>query len=383
MPPAPPAVVVDLPQRRGYAVHFEPLETLPRFLHEAGRAPGRVLVVTDDVVGPLYLDRVTGALGDAGWAPETFALAAGEGSKSASALGSVYDWALGLGIDRSTPLLALGGGVVGDLAGFAAATLLRGLPLVQIPTTVIAQVDSALGGKTGINHAAGKNLIGAFHQPLLVLADPATLSTLAERDFRSGLAEVVKHALIRDAGLVDRIERDWDAIRAREPDTLASLLRDAAEIKARVVAADEREAGERALLNFGHTFGHAIEREAGYGTVTHGEAVAIGMRAALHLSASLRGGAPAGPTLPAPFDRADRLVAQLAPPALSPDLATRRLTDAMATDKKRAASGLRFIVLDEIGTARVADDVPESFVDAAWDYARAATAEGSPRPGER
>lgn len=372
MPPAPPAVVVNLSGGRDYAVRFEPLATLPLHLHEAGRSPGRVLVVTDDTVGPLYLDVLTEALEAADWTPEVYVAEAGEASKRAETLGRIYDWALGLGIARSTPVVALGGGVVGDLAGFAAATLLRGLPLIQIPTTVIGQVDSAIGGKTGINHAAGKNLIGAFHQPLLVLADPITLQTLTERDYRSGLAEVVKHALLADEALAARIEREWEAISAREHRPLSLLIRDAAAIKAAVVSADEREAGERALLNFGHTFGHAIEREAGYGTVTHGEAVAIGMRAALHLSASLRDGAPAGPALPAPFDRADRLVARLEPPPLPPDLTNRQLTAAMATDKKRAASGLRFIVLDEIGAARIAADVPAEWVDAAWDYARAA-----------
>ncbi len=370
MPLAPPAVVVDLPQGRGYAVHFEPLATLPRQLHEAGLRTGRVLVVTDETVGPLYLGAVREALGAAGWTVEAHVVPAGEASKSAEALGGLYDWALGLGIDRTTPVVALGGGVVGDLAGFAAATLLRGLPLVQVPTTVIAQVDSALGGKTGINHAAGKNLVGAFHQPRVVLADPEVLATLSERDYQSGLAEVVKHALIRDPDLFDRIERDAQGIWSRAPDVLGPLVRDAAEVKARVVSADELEAGERALLNFGHTFGHAVEREAGYGTVTHGEAVALGMRAALHLSASLRDGAPAGSSLPAPFDRADRVVRRLAPPPLDAALSNRQLTEAMQTDKKRAASGLRFVVLDEIGAARLASEVPEAFVDAAWDFAR-------------
>lgn len=370
MPLAPPAVVVDLPGGRGYAVHFEPLSTLPMHLQEAGQRPGRVLVVTDDTVGPLYLDRVIGGLAEAGWAPETCTVPSGEATKSPKHLGAITDWALGLGIDRATPLVALGGGVVGDLAGFAAATLLRGLPFVQVPTTVIAQVDSAIGGKTGINHATGKNLVGAFHQPLLVLADPAVLSTLGDRDYTSGLAEAVKHALIADADLFERLEREWEAIEARDPATVASFVRDAAAIKAEVVSVDERESGVRALLNFGHTFGHAIEREAGYGTFTHGEAVALGMRAALHLSASLRDGAPVGATLPAPFGRADRLVARLAPPPLDATLTNRQLTEAMATDKKRAASGLRFVVLDEIGSARLAEDVPNAFVEAAWDYAR-------------
>ena len=368
----PPAVVVDLPNGRDYAVHFEPLATLPMHLREAGLGGGRALVVTDSTVGPLYLDRLGDALRDAGWGIEAATVPAGEAAKSLGHLGDLYDWALGLGLDRRAPLLALGGGVVGDLGGFAAASLLRGLPLVQIPTTVIAQVDSAIGGKTGINHEAGKNLIGAFHQPEFVLADPSTLSTLSERDFRSGLAEAVKHALIADTDLAEHLDARWDALARREAEVLAPTIRDAAAVKARVVAADEYESGERALLNFGHTFGHAIEREAGYGALTHGEAVAVGMRAALHLSASLRLGETAGGTLPARFDRADALVRRLDPPPIPASVSNAALTEAMKTDKKRTASGLRFVVLDDLGAARVADDISEAAVEAAWRFAREA-----------
>ena len=373
MPPSPPpAVHVALPDGRGYAVHFEPLASAPRHLRKVG-LEGRALVVTDETVGPLHLDALAGALRADGRTVAALAVPAGEASKSERQLAAVTDWALGEGLDRQTPVLALGGGVVGDLAGFAAATLLRGLPLVHLPTTTISQVDSAIGGKTGINHRAGKNLVGAFHQPHLVLADPATLQTLPDREFRSGLAEAVKHALIADADLADRIERDWAALTDRQPDVVAGLVRDAAAVKAVVVEADEREAGDRALLNFGHTFGHALEREAGYGTLTHGEAVALGMRAALHLSESLRAGRPAE-SLTAPFDRADALVARLAPPP--PALDRDRLLGAMESDKKRTASGLRFVVLDDVGQARLAADVPAPFVRAAWDFALARTAGG-------
>ena len=369
VPSAPPAAVVAFPDGRDYPVHFDTLDDLARHLREVGLDARRALVVTDETVGPLYLDRVRAALEGAGWSVESFAVPAGEASKRLEQLEAVLDWALALGIDRATPVLALGGGVVGDLAGFAAATLLRGLPLVHLPTTVIAQVDSAIGGKTGINHRAGKNLVGAFHQPHLVLADPATLATLDERDLRSGLAEVVKHGLIADAGLVGRLEREWDDLLARGP-ALARVVRDAASVKALIVSEDEFETGDRALLNFGHTFGHAVERAAGYGAVTHGEAVAIGMRAALHLSASLAEGGAVGDTLPAPFDRADALVARLAPPALDPAISDDDLTHAMRTDKKRTAQGLRFVVLDDIGRARLVSDVPEEMVAAAWRYAR-------------
>ena len=365
MPAAPPAVHVALPEGRSYAVHFEPLATVPGHLRDVGLVPGRALVVTDETVGGLYLDAVAGALRADGWRVEATAVPAGEGSKSLGPYGDLLDWALGHQIDRGTPLLALGGGVVGDLGGFAAATLLRGLPLVHLPTTTIAQVDSAIGGKTGVNHAAGKNLVGAFHQPRLVLADPATLRTLPDREFRSGLAEAVKHGLIADAALADRLAAEWDAVVGREPGAVAALVRDAAAVKAHVVAADEFEAGARATLNFGHTFGHALEREAGYGALTHGEAVALGMRAALYLSASLAAGRVA-PDL-GPFAAADALVARLAPPP--PALDAGALTAAMATDKKRTAGGLRFVVLDAVGEARLADGVDGALVRAAWAHA--------------
>ena len=363
---SPAAVHVALPGARSYAVHFEPLVTAPMHLRDVGLG-GRVLVVTDETVAGHWLAPLTDALRADGRTVEVCRVAPGEGSKSLATYSDVVDWALGLGLDRGTPVLGLGGGVVGDLAGFIAATLLRGLPLVHLPTTTIAQVDSAIGGKTGVNHNAGKNLVGAFHQPHLVLSDPATLGTLPDRDFRSGLAEAVKHALIADADLADRLDREWDGLTSRDANVLAPLVRDAAAVKARVVEADERETGERALLNFGHTFGHALEREAGYGTLTHGEAVALGMRAALHLSASLALGS-VSPDLGA-FAEADRLVARLAP--APPDLDRQRLAEAMQTDKKRTADGLRFIVLDTVGAARIAEDVAPSMVDAAWNAALA------------
>ena len=367
----PPAVTVDLPDGRGYAVHFEPLAHAPRLLREVGLAAGPALVVTDETVGALYLDALCDALAAEGWAPQTHRVPAGETSKSVDHYADVMGWALGHAPTRQTPLLALGGGVVGDLAGFVAATLLRGVPLVHLPTTVISQVDSAIGGKTGINHAAGKNLIGAFKRPLLVLADPATLHTLSERDVRSGLAEAVKHALITEGELADRIERSWPRLLDRDEDVLARLVRDAAEVKAHVVMADEYETGTRAFLNFGHTFGHAIEQVTGYGTFTHGEAVALGMRAALHLSASLVAGEVAADL--GAFEASDRVAARIPTPSLR-DASVDALMDAMQTDKKRGAEGIRFVVLDAPGTPRLARDVPEAFVRAAWAYARRVSA---------
>ncbi len=347
---------------RSYAIHVRTLADAPALLASAGLRTGPCLVVTDEHVAAHHLGPLGEALRAARWTPHPYVLPPGEATKSAAHLGALYDWALGLGISRETPVLALGGGVVGDLAGFAAATLLRGLPLVHLPTSLVAQADSAVGGKTGINHAAGKNLIGAFHQPRLVLADPAALRTLPAREFTSGLAEVVKAALVADADFADWLTGRWDAVLARDPGTLPDLVHRAAAVKAAVVAEDEREAGRRAILNFGHTFGHAIERVAGYGTFTHGEAVALGMHAALALSRALRPEAD--------LDAAEALVALLpAPPGLHA-LATDDLIEAMATDKKRTAEGLRFVVLDAVGRARVVGGVTRGAAAAAWEYAK-------------
>ncbi|MDX1488295.1 MAG: 3-dehydroquinate synthase family protein, partial [Acidiferrobacterales bacterium] len=261
----PSPLPVHLGSERSYALHFRPLADLPSLMDETGLRPGRCLLVTDENVAALYLSQLLVALTDTGWIPHEIVLVSGESTKSAAALQSIYDEALAWGVDRKTPVLALGGGVVGDLAGFAAASLLRGLPLVQIPTTLIAQVDSAIGGKTGINHSTGKNLIGAFHQPRLVCIDVPTLQTLPEREWSSGLAEVVKHALIADAGFFATLDANWEAILKRSPEVVENIVYHAARIKTKIVAEDEREKGRRAILNFGHTFGHALERVAGYG----------------------------------------------------------------------------------------------------------------------
>lgn len=362
-PPAPLLSPIPVPLgSRSYAIHVAPLAEAPALFVEAGLPSGPCLVVTDEHVAAHYLGPLSEALAAAGWVTQAHVLPPGEATKSAGHLGALYDWALGLGISRQTPMLALGGGVVGDLAGFAAATLLRGLPLVHLPTSLVAQADSAIGGKTGINHAAGKNLIGAFHHPRLVLADPATLWTLPEREFTSGLAEVVKAALVADAPFAGWLDERWDAVLERDSETLPPLVHRAAAIKAAIVAEDEREAGQRAILNFGHTFGHAIERVAGYGTFTHGEAVALGMHAALDLSRTLRPEAD--------FDAAEALVARLPAPSGLRDLATDDLIAAMATDKKRTSDGLRFVVLDAVGEARVASGVRRGAVEAAWEYAK-------------
>ncbi|HET6568099.1 MAG TPA: 3-dehydroquinate synthase [Rhodothermales bacterium] len=345
---------------RRYPIYFDRLEDVPRHMEEAGLRQGRCLVVTDEMVAPLYASRLSGALTDAGWTVREVVLPAGETTKSYGPLHALYDAALGWGIDRKTPVLALGGGVIGDLAGFAAATLLRGLPLVQIPTTLIAQVDSAIGGKTGINHPAGKNLIGAFHQPALICADHSTLLTLPHREWTSGLAEVVKHGLIADAALYAFLEANWTAVLERDPTLLDELVYRAARVKVEVVGQDEREAGLRAILNFGHTFGHAIERKAGYGTFTHGEAVALGMRAALYLSALY--------TPDLPVQRIDILLRQLPVGGRMGDYPIPDLIDAMRGDKKAEAGTLRFVLLRRIGEAYVTDRPTLEEIAEAWEF---------------
>lgn len=353
-------ISIALGQGRDYAYHLRSHQDVPALLLQSGLKPGRCLIVTDEHVGKLYNARLKTIMETAGWTPFTITIPAGEETKGYPYLHQIYDEALGWGIDRKTPLLALGGGVVGDLAGFAAASLLRGLPFVQLPTTLIAQVDSALGGKTGINHKTGKNLIGAFHQPLFVCADLTTLSTLSERDWTSGLAEVVKHGLIADLPFFELLAANMDAILARDTNIIAPVIHRAAQIKAEVVSEDEREAGLRAILNFGHTFGHAIEHVAGYGHYSHGEAVAIGMRAALHLSHTLH------PTLD--HTRADTLVARLPIMGTATSLPIDDLMHAMQRDKKVLSGRIRFVLLDRIGHAYVEEHADLSDARAAFEH---------------
>ena len=380
MPSAAPLVVSHATGR--YAVATGAVGALGTYLPDAGIAPGPCLVVTDETVRHLHGDRLLAVLAALGFAPRVLAVPPGEASKSLAQLSALYDAALsgdgssgdgssGDGspgdtprVDRQTTVFAFGGGVVGDLGGFFAATLLRGLPLVQLPTTLLAQVDSSLGGKTGVNHPAGKNLVGAFYPPRLVLADPSVLATLPPREVASGLAEAVKHALISDADLVAFFEARLDEALAGDPSVLAEVVARAQRIKAEVVVEDEFETGRRALLNFGHTFAHALEAATGFdpATLTHGEAVALGMRAALHLSHALR------PALP--LARLDALVARLPTPPLPP-LAVEALVQAMQADKKRGAEGLRFVVLTGVGAAEVVRGVPETAVRAAWAHALA------------
>jgi 3-dehydroquinate synthase len=273
----------------------------------------------------------------------------------------LYDRFTELGLDRSGVVFALGGGVVGDLAGFAAATFLRGVPLVQVPTTVVAQVDSALGGKTAINHRHAKNLIGAFYQPRLIVADVATLATLPDREFREGLAEVIKYGAIMDAPMIADLERDLDSILARRPDLLEQVVARSLSHKAAVVSADEREGGLRKSLNFGHTVGHAIEASAGYGSYFHGEAVAIGMVAAARLSSRYAG------LSSDEVSRLERLIERAGLPTTMP--AAWHSDDflrALSLDKKRSAGAVEFVLLDRLGHSLTkslsVDDIMSSLV---------------------
>jgi 3-dehydroquinate synthase len=282
----------------------------------------------------------------------------GEAFKDWQHLNRVFDHLLSEGCDRKTMLFALGGGVVGDMTGFAAACYMRGVSFVQLPTTLLAQVDSSVGGKTAINHPLGKNMIGAFQQPERVLCDLATLQTLPPRELRAGLAEVIKYAPIADAALLDWLEQHLDALLAGDAEALAQAVQRSCEIKAEVVGGDERESGRRAILNFGHTFGHAIEAGLGYGQWLHGEAVGCGMVIAATLSADL-GLVPRGWA-----ERIARLVERAGLPVMAPDLGAERWFELMAVDKKAEAGDIRYVLLDGPGSATLRG-VPRPLVEAA------------------
>ncbi len=312
--------------------------------------PGRqVLVVTNATVAPLYLDRVRTALAD--FTVGSVVLPDGEEYKNLETLNRVFDELLRLRFDRRCTLVALGGGVVGDMTGFAAACYQRGVNFVQVPTTLLAQVDSSVGGKTGVNHPLGKNMIGAFHQPLCVIADTDTLNTLPDRELSAGLAEIIKYGVINDPDFFAWLEANMAALRAREPGALAYAIERSCADKAAIVAADEREAGQRALLNLGHTFGHAIETGMGYGRWLHGEAVGAGICMAADLSVRL------GWLQPAARQRIDALVASAGLPVAAPhDLDGARFAELMAVDKKVLDGQLRLVLLRRIGSAVVTAD---------------------------
>jgi 3-dehydroquinate synthase len=302
-----------------------------------------VAVVTNPVVGPLYFEALKSSLTAAGFVVHEIEIPDGEEYKNIATLSSIFDRLIDNGLDRSTLLLALGGGVVGDVAGFAAATYLRGIPFVQVPTTLLAQVDSSVGGKTGINHEKGKNLIGAFYQPALVVVDIATLETLPEREFLSGLAEVAKYGVVLDGDLFDFMSNNADKLLARDRDSLLWVIKRSCSIKAAIVVKDEREAGLRAVLNFGHTIGHAVETLTGYKRYTHGEAVAIGMAQAAKFSefAGFSGRAETG--------RIISLLETLRLPVEIPQFSLQAYTDALLHDKKVRDGGINFVFNKGIG----------------------------------
>jgi len=305
------------------------------------------VIVTNTVVAPLYADRLRRSLGSIFKQVHLIELPDGEAHKDWASMSYIFDVLMRTGCDRKTVLFALGGGVVGDLTGFAAACYMRGVPFVQVPTTLLAQVDSSVGGKTAINHPLGKNMIGAFYQPLRVVSDLDTLKTLPQRELSAGLAEVIKYGPIADAEFLSWIETHLDALLAREPKALAHAVQRSCEIKAWVVAQDERESGLRAILNFGHTFGHAIEAGLGYGSWLHGEAVGCGMVMAAQLSARL-GMIDAAYAL-----RLRTLIERAGLPVRGPRLGEERYLELMGHDKKAEAGELRFVLLEDLGRAGV------------------------------
>jgi len=319
-------------------------------------AQNQVAIVTNSTVAPLYLERLAQGLEQASVKVVRIVLPDGEAYKNSVTLNEIFDALLTHRCERKTTLIALGGGVIGDLTGFAAATYLRGVPFIQVPTTLLSQVDSSVGGKTGINHPLGKNMIGAFYQPKLVLADTATLNTLPDRELSSGLAEVIKYGLIRDLAFFEWLEQNMQKLLAREPAALAYAIRRSCENKAEVVAADEREGGIRAWLNLGHTFGHAIEAGMGYGVWLHGEAVASGTLLAADLSRRL------GWVAEADVARMRKLFDLAKLPTLAPDLGVEKYLELMGLDKKVEGGKMRFVLLRAIGTAVVTGNVPENLL---------------------
>jgi 3-dehydroquinate synthase len=314
-----------------------------------------VFIVSNTTVAPLYAKTLTNTLSQLGKTVRLLELPDGESFKDWQHLQLIFDELLAHGADRQSMIVALGGGVAGDMAGFGAASFMRGIRFIQVPTTLLAQVDSSVGGKTGINHPLGKNMIGAFHQPVAVIADLNTLRTLPPRELSAGLAEVIKHGAIADADFLDWIEANTDALLACDTNAMAHAVLRSCEIKSAVVSADEREGGIRATLNFGHTFGHAIESGLGYGEWLHGEAVGCGMVMAADLSARL------GQIGQADAQRLKRIIASMHLPIAPPKLGGQRFMELMQVDKKTEAGQIRYITLGSIGAARI-QQVPDATV---------------------
>jgi 3-dehydroquinate synthase len=356
-----PCLNVGLGQR-SYPIHIGPSLLDMELVPFVGR---QVAIVTNTVVAPLYLARLSEPLKRAGIKVCEIVLPDGEGHKNWESLNTIYDRLLESRCDRTTPVIALGGGVVGDLAGFAAATYQRGVPFIQVPTTLLAQVDSSVGGKTGINHPRGKNMIGAFWQPKMVIADTETLNTLPDRELSAGMAEVIKYGLIRDLPFLEWLEANMDRLMARDAEALTYAIERSCANKAEVVAGDELETakeGGRALLNLGHTFGHAIETGVGYGEWLHGEAVAAGTLMATELSRRL------GWLTDADLERVRSIHVRAKLPVSGPALGAERYLDLMGHDKKVIAGRLRLVLLKQIGNAVTFADAPETEIRAAITY---------------
>ncbi|GIW17833.1 MAG: hypothetical protein KatS3mg064_0990 [Tepidiforma sp.] len=349
----PPAAIVTAPGGTYPVLVGEgALDALGAIARDAG-LEGRAFIITDTHVGPLFAGRAAAALEAAGYQSDAFSIPAGENYKSLETLASVYDFLVDHRIERTDFIVTLGGGVVTDLGGFAAATILRGVPFIHAPTSLLAMADAAIGGKTGIDHPRGKNLIGAFAQPRAVVIDPLLLRTLPPRQLRNGWAELLKHGFILDEALV----RDLEAASIDGPPlTSPDLIARSVAIKAAIVSEDERESGRRTLLNYGHTVGHAIEAVTGYETWLHGEAVAIGMRAAGIISVEL------GLLPPAEFERQQALIRRFGLPESAPGLDPRAVFDATLVDKKVRAGSIRWVLLERIGHAIVRQGVPDALV---------------------
>jgi 3-dehydroquinate synthase len=335
---------------RSYPIHIgQHLLGLPELLLPHIKSK-QVCIVSNETVAPLYMQQLEQTL--AGFSVIRVILPDGEEHKTLDTTALIYDSLLEHNFSRSCTLVALGGGVVGDITGFAAATYQRGVRFIQVPTTLLSQVDSSVGGKTGVNRPLGKNMVGAFYQPQCVIIDTATLNTLPDRELKAGLAEVIKYGLINNPGFLGWIEQNLEKLLQRDPDCLRYAVRISCEEKAAIVAEDETESGLRAILNFGHTFGHAIETAMGYGNWLHGEAVATGMLMAADLSMRM------GYLGTADVKRVHDLINRAGLPVLPPSLDEATWVGLMKKDKKAQQGLLRFILLKSVGKAAIADDVP-------------------------
>lgn len=356
-------LTVDLGDR-SYPIHIGPdllgkADLITPHIH--GK---QVLVVTNDTVAPLYLEKVMQSLGD--FNSSSIILPDGEQYKTLETVNDIFTRLLENRFNRDATLIALGGGVIGDITGFAAASYQRGIDFIQIPTTLLAQVDSSVGGKTGVNHPLGKNMIGAFNQPNCVIADTATLNTLEDRQLSAGIAEIIKYGLIRDSDFLKWLQENMDKLLSREPDTLAYAIEKSCQCKADIVANDEKEQGVRALLNLGHTFGHAIEAASGYGNWLHGEAVAAGMAIAAELSQRL------GWISSSDVDTVNAILKTANLPVKSPtEISNDRFQELMAIDKKVMDGTLRLVLLKSIGEAIVTDQFDHEQLLKTLDHCRA------------